>query len=135
MNNTFDQEVLDQLLQVEDMIVKAARMMREIQAKIQFQEKLPVRRRDLGDAKNIAEVLFRMVEPYHTEEPEQLTTEELRDGEYNEWAPRGDLSVFRHRYELLTGARVGKYIESNRPYPYDHSGYWKYPKTKRNEDG
>lgn len=131
-----DQEVLDQLLLAEELIIKAARILRDVQVKSQERDSSPttfmnahsLRRRDYKDAEGISRVLFHLVEPYHTEDPFTLTVEELRDGKYNAWAPRGDLSIFRHRYELLTGAREAKFITSDRPYPYDTAGYWIYPK-------
>lgn len=114
-----DREILEQLLKAEELVVQAAEIIRKVQVESAKRTEVPagypinhnaVIRRDDSDCRDIFNRLFPLVEPYVLDKREDLNLEAVRNPSYNgksfdDVFPRGDLSTFRYRYEILCGVR------------------------------
>lgn len=131
-----DREILEQLLKAEELVVQAAEIIRKVQVESAKRTVIPigypinhhaVKRRDEGDCTHLFTKLFQMVEPWVIDKREDLNLARVRDPSYNGMTtddrfPRGELSCFRYRYEILAGVRstvvVGKFWDGTRDYRY-----------------
>ena len=105
-----NEEKLAKLREVESLVIQAVRLLDEIKDDTS-NDRTPRFRKDAEDCAHIYSTLFRLVEPA-THHPE-ISLEEDTNSDY---APRGAVSCFRLRYEILCGVRK-------------HASGWLYPKT------
>lgn len=105
-----NEEKLAKLREVESLVVQATDLMYEIKRSSASSGKDG--RWDAESCADICNSLFRLVEPGVTSHPEYISIEEV-NGDH---APRGSISCFRLRYEILCGIRK-------------FAGGWSYPKV------
>lgn len=134
-----DQDILAQIRQAEEHVVKAAEILHKVHLETAKRTEVPsgyplgpnaVKRRDDGDCSSLFRALFQMVEPWVIDKREDLSLEGIKNPSYNgkstdDKYPRGELSCFRYRYEILTGYRQAVVIEKH----WDGSLGYHYPRV------
>lgn len=116
-----DREILDQLLRAEELVIEAAQIVQNVRVESQKRDNAvhALKRRNNSDCGEIFLALFRLVEPNTIDNPSEITVESVR----GDFAPRGSLSSFRLRYEVVCGIR--KHAGGNS---------FRYPFVKKEEE-
>jgi hypothetical protein len=135
-----DRDILAQIHQAEEYIVKAAVILHQVHQETDKRTEIPsdypsnlrqVIRRDREACTTLFSQLFQMVEPWVLDCREELSWEGVQHPSFNgksvdDRYPRGELSCFRYRYEILAGVR--KAVPTGRF--WDGTVDWRYPKVE-----